>query len=277
MANDNNLYNENDEFILHFFPLDEKHVEHWADLLDDDEMGRLLKAIWLYELKKTGSYDDTGESRNFKACLNQFRRDYLPGARISAERKHLGRVEGGRNSHGRQSTKEANKKDDEYESEKERGAPFKPPSKTAFRKIAFSVIEDLMQHGRRTDKISIDEAYHEYDYLCKTEWKVCGDRPIRSEEELKSLLHCLYDEKLTRLFDRESVPSPVVLGAELLKRDKLQSRGVFCWGGLLRFAECLNTSFGNWIVADVGYNTWREAFIAFIADQEARLSKVKLG
>ena len=274
MANENEHYNEDGEFILGGIKLYPNNVQDWADLLEDADLGRLVKVLFFQELRRTGAYDDTSESKLFRAALGSIRRNILTPARIAAERKYLGNVQGANttNAQRRTNSQEA-ARDAENKPDKDVSNAFKPPSKTAFKKLAFEIVDDLIKQGRRKNKISESEAYEEFDYLKAAKWKISRDRPIQSEEELRSLLSCVYDFELLKLLEKTGAPKPVVLGTELLSIDKLQKRGVFCWGGVRAFAECYNTLSYKWIIDGEDYYEWRAAFNAFTKERLTALNR----
>lgn len=274
MANENEHYNEDGDFILGGIKLYPNNVQDWADLLEDADLGRLVKVLFFQELRRTGAYDDTNDSKLFRAALGSIRRNILTPARIAAERKYLGNVQGANttNTQRRTNSHEA-AQTAENEPAKDVANTFKPPSKTAFKDIAFEVVENLINQGRRRDKITASDANKEYDYLKETDWKIRGVRPIRSTAELKSLLCCLYDHKLIERLDKAGAPNPVVLCAELLCNYELQKGGTQGMSGVRAFAECYNTLSGKWIIAENEYNEWRAAWEAFIEERLTALNR----
>lgn len=274
MANENEHYNEDGEFILGGIKLYPNNVQDWADLLEDADLGRLLKVLFFQELRRTGAYDDTNDSKLFKAAIGSIRRNILTPARIAAERKYLGNVQGANttNEQRRTNSHEAAQAADN-EPGKDVANTFKPPSKTAFRNLAFEVVKELKDAGRRENKITEKDAYSEYEYFKEREWKISPDRPIRSILELRSLLFCFYDFELMKRLDRGHAQMPIVLGVALLCNDKLQRGGVYCVSGVRAFAECYNSRTEKWIIAEKEYTEWQAAWAAFIEDRLTALNR----
>lgn len=260
-------FNEKGGYILPYLKLYRNNIRDWHDFLGFEDLGKLFWAIFEYELYEPNSFDDSGESEIFRKLFAQIKRNILEQAREKAEKTYSAQVEAANDTNEKRRTNSSSVQASENEPNNKGMVPFKPPSKTAFRDIAFEVAENLINQGRRRDKITASDANKEYDYLKGTDWKIRGVRPIRSTAELKSLLYCLYDHELIKRLDKAGAPNPVVLCAELLCNDELQKGSTQSMSGVHAFAECYNTLSGKWIIAENEYNEWRAAWEAFIEER----------